>query len=185
MTTIFDIDPNERSRPVMVLDFEASGLGKGTFPIEVAVVDVDTTETRSWLIRPTRVWATSGIWDPVAEGLHGISRETLLAEGVSVEAVCAELAEAVAGRSVVTDGVAADSAWLATLYAAVGLEPPCRLEPVGPLMGDLTSSGGLASAGEIEAAMDVARQQFPHVHRAANDARRLTECLRILAGLAA
>jgi hypothetical protein len=41
---------------VCCLDFEASGLGDGSYPIEVAVVGCATLECRSWLIQPALQW---------------------------------------------------------------------------------------------------------------------------------
>ena len=58
MTTIWDPDPEEETRPFVVLDLEASGLGKRSFPIEVGVAYVQTGEVRSWLVRPHRLGTT-------------------------------------------------------------------------------------------------------------------------------
>jgi hypothetical protein len=46
----------DESRPLAVLDVEASGLPPGTFPIEVGITFVETGRTITWLIRPAPCW---------------------------------------------------------------------------------------------------------------------------------
>lgn len=58
------------------LDFEASSLGKQSFPIEVAWVFEDGA-AEAHLIRPAPTWTD---WDPQSEAIHHISRDTLIAE---------------------------------------------------------------------------------------------------------
>ncbi|MDB5851379.1 MAG: hypothetical protein JWP29_5131, partial [Rhodoferax sp.] len=60
-----------------VLDVEASGFGRHSYPIEVGYVLPDG-KTYCTLIRPEPTWTH---WDPEAEHLHHISRETVLAMG--------------------------------------------------------------------------------------------------------
>jgi DNA polymerase-3 subunit epsilon len=55
----------EESRPLVVLDVEASGLPPGTFPIEIGITYIETGRTRSWLIRPDPQWR-SWPWDLAA-----------------------------------------------------------------------------------------------------------------------
>ncbi|MET0379714.1 MAG: hypothetical protein ABW049_12050, partial [Spongiibacteraceae bacterium] len=56
-----------------ILDFEASGLGGGTYPIEVGYVLGDG-RSACYLIRPEPDWQG---WSADAEKLHGISRALL------------------------------------------------------------------------------------------------------------
>lgn len=46
---------------ILCLDFEASSLKPGSYPIEVGITDVATGATRSWLIRPIEQWITNGV----------------------------------------------------------------------------------------------------------------------------
>jgi hypothetical protein len=50
---------------LLCLDFEASGRGPRGYPIEVAIADVATGETRTWLIAPTPAWLDSGAWEKI------------------------------------------------------------------------------------------------------------------------
>ena len=82
------------------LDFEASSLMKGSFPIEIAWVDQDG-RGESHLIRPTDEWMTLNDgqpeWSAESERVHGIPLATLIAEGVDAAWV-ARRAEEVLGR---------------------------------------------------------------------------------------
>jgi hypothetical protein len=55
---------------VLCLDFEASGLGPGSYPIEVAIADCESGECTSWLIRPTETWLSEGIWSEDSFDVH-------------------------------------------------------------------------------------------------------------------
>lgn len=70
-----------------ILDIEASGFGASSDPIEVGHVLADG-RSRCTLIRPREGWTH---WDPRAEALHGISRETLLRHGRPVAEVARTL----------------------------------------------------------------------------------------------
>jgi hypothetical protein len=178
------IDPapsRETAQPIAALDFEASSLpGPGSYPIEVGIAFAADGATRSWLIRPELGWAAVGIWDPAAERLHGLTRDTLKRDGQPVEEVTVELAAAVAGHAVVSDAATADGYWLQMLYAATGRKPPFRIAPLAPLLKDIIAATGDAAAGDIERAAALALQRFPERHRAGPDARRLAEIIRIL-----
>jgi hypothetical protein len=76
---------------LLCLDFEASGRDLRCYPIEVALADVATGETRAWLIAPTPAWLDSGIWEAEAEAVHGIARAEIIAHGRGVNDVAAEL----------------------------------------------------------------------------------------------
>ncbi len=60
-----------------VIDVEASGFGRGSYPIEVGYALADG-RTRCTLIRPPPHWTH---WDGGAEQVHRIARETLLRHG--------------------------------------------------------------------------------------------------------
>ena len=55
------------------LDFEASSLGKASYPIEVAWVFEDRT-SESHLIKPAPDWTD---WNPAAQAIHRIERRVL------------------------------------------------------------------------------------------------------------
>ena len=53
-----------------IIDVEASGFGRGSYPIEVGFA-LEDREVQSYLIKPALGWDH---WDPKAELIHGISR---------------------------------------------------------------------------------------------------------------
>ena len=82
------------SFPLAVIDFEASGLGSESYPIEVGVAiartPADEVETWSTLIRPHPTWRERGSWERKAQAVHGIAPE-MLAEGMEPAAVLSRL----------------------------------------------------------------------------------------------
>ncbi len=102
---------------LVFLDFEASSLGKRSYPIEVAWVFEDgTCETH--LIRPAPGWDD---WDPAAEAIHRIARATLLGDGEPHEAVARRMLERLAGHDLRASAPSWDGKWLSTLLRAAGL----------------------------------------------------------------
>jgi spore cortex formation protein SpoVR/YcgB (stage V sporulation) len=72
--------------PVWFVDFEASGIALDSYPIEIAIVSAETEYHA--LIRPVYYWTH---WSFDAQDMHGISRETLLADGLEPSLIAAEL----------------------------------------------------------------------------------------------
>jgi hypothetical protein len=99
------------------LDFEASSLGKQGFPIEVAWV-FESGEAESHLIRPAPKWTD---WDPRAEAIHGLARETLAADGESHDSVARRMIEALSGHDLYASAPSWDGKWLSALLRAAGL----------------------------------------------------------------
>jgi hypothetical protein len=102
---------------IVFLDFEASSLAKNSYPIEVAWIFEDG-RSRSCLIRPAENWTD---WSSEAEGIHGIGRDILLAEGVPVEVLAAEMVETLSGHDLYASAPSWDGKWLSTLLRAAGL----------------------------------------------------------------
>lgn len=102
---------------IVFLDFEASSLSKKSVPIEVAWVFQDG-RSRSELIRPAADWDD---WSSEAEAIHGISRELLLAEGIPVERIAAEMVEELTGHDLYASAPSWDGKWLSVLLRAAGL----------------------------------------------------------------
>ncbi len=98
------------------LDFEASSLGRHSYPIEVAWVFEDGS-SEAHLIRPAPGWTD---WAVAAETIHGISRATLEAEGVPVDAVAARMIEILSGHELHASAPSWDGKWLSTLLRAAG-----------------------------------------------------------------
>lgn len=146
-----------------ILDIEASGFGAGSYPIEVGYVLPDG-RSHCTLIRPREGWTH---WDPQAEALHGISRDTLLRHGRPVDEVARALNADLAGLTVYCDGWAHDFAWLAALFDDAELVPRFRLESVRSLLPEVH----LARLPALQ--QQALRQLGVDRHRASSDARAL------------
>ena len=84
---------------VLCLDFEASALGPGSFPLEVALAEAKTGEVYATLIRPTEDWLRTGIWGSNSAAIH----KELLRKGLPVKEVAAELTRRSHGKRVLSD----------------------------------------------------------------------------------
>ena len=146
-----------------VIDIEASGFGRNSYPIEVGYVLPDG-RSRCTLIRPADGWTH---WDMAAEQVHGISRTALLSHGKTVFDVARLLNDDLAGMTAYCDGWAHDYAWLGALYEAAGLSPSFKLESVNRLLGDTQLSQLDDARRGALAEMGLTR------HRASNDAKAL------------
>ncbi|MGY0193459.1 3'-5' exonuclease [Leptothrix sp. BB-4] len=113
-----------------VLDVEASGFGRGSYPIEVGYVG-PASEVGCTLIRPEPDWTG---WDPSAAKVHGIERTVLLQHGRPVGIVARMLNAALAGQQVYCDAWAHDYVWLARLFDAADVVPTFRLRDLRELL---------------------------------------------------
>ncbi len=154
-----------------VLDIEASGFGRHSYPIEVGYALADG-RCRCTLIQPAAVWTH---WDATAEQVHHITRATLLQHGKAAVEVAGMLNADLAGQTVYCDAWAHDYAWLGALFEAAGRSPAFKLESVARLLSD-------AQLGHLAAAQQQAMQELGLArHRASNDARALQLALVRLA----
>ncbi len=151
-----------------VLDVEASGFGRGSYPIEIGFVEPAGALFCS-LVRPAPGWVH---WDPAAETLHGISRELLQRHGRPVDWVAAELNRRLAGQIVYCDGWAHDYPWVARLFDEAELNPTFRLEDVRTLLSE-------RELGGWDHSLRALREELrPDRHRASSDARLLQLCVQ-------
>lgn len=153
-----------------VLDFEASGFGPGSYPIEVGFV-LPSGQAHCTLIRPLPEWTH---WDERAAQSHRIARPLLERRGRDAMQVAHWLNRHLRGRVVYCDGWAHDFVWLHRLFYATGQMPAFRLDSVQVLFG----------AGDAEAWDDAQAQARREVgsprHRASADARVLQRALSLL-----
>ncbi len=146
------------------IDFEASGLGPFSWPIEVGWALEDGL-TDSLLISPAPSWSADA-WDAKAERLHGISPRMLSELGVDAAEACKRLSEALAGRTVYSDAPDWDAFWMLRLFEAAGRRCDLRLQDFASAMPFLAP---VSKARLIEQADRLA----PRRHRAAEDAFHL------------
>jgi hypothetical protein len=146
-----------------ILDVEASGFGRGGYPIEVGFVLGDGSAYCT-LIRPVAGWTH---WDPAAEAVHGIPRDLLVRRGRDVHNVARELNVRLAGEVVYSDGWGNDFAWLGLLFEEAEILPRFRLESVRSLLTDDEAAVWHTVKHAVEAERNSSR------HRASADAQVL------------
>lgn len=146
-----------------IIDIEASGFGRGSYPIEIGFVLPDGTAYCT-LIQPDDDWTH---WDGDAERIHGISRSLLERHGRSAAEVAAELNRRLEGRTVYCDNWAHDYTWLARLFESASTSPRFHLRHMRELLSE-------DAAGRFDdARASVARNLQLRRHRASSDARVL------------
>lgn len=101
---------------MVFLDFEASSLGRRSFPVEVAWVFADG-RFESHLIRPAPDWTD---WDTEAEAIHHIARETLTESGTAHGIVAARMVDQLTGHDLLASAPSWDGKWLSILLRAAG-----------------------------------------------------------------
>ncbi len=102
----------DRNRNPAILDIEASGFGKGSYPIEIGVA-AENGKSYSWLVFPESDWTH---WQSEAAQLHRITREDLLRDGVKPAVIAETLNELFEGQTLYSDGWGFDSGWLSLLF---------------------------------------------------------------------
>lgn len=164
---------------VLCIDFEASGLGRRGYPIEVALADPASGLVVSWLIRPTAAWQAEGEWQKAAEAVHGLTLARLEADGLPVELVAAEFLALARGTELLSDNPRFDDKWLGDLLNAAGIaEPPPPMADFDRFLREVAIIAGREA--ELPDAWERARARFPDWHRAGPDAARNAELLRLV-----
>jgi len=159
----------------IIVDVEASGFGRGSYPIEVGVALADGSR-HCYLIAPARGWKE---WDEQAERIHGISRETLLSYGRSLQDVAWRLNELLRNKTVYSDAWSFDLSWLGKLYEAANMHQTFRLADIAELIDEGQRSRWHAVKQQVAEELGLVR------HRASGDARILQETWRRLTQRAA
>jgi hypothetical protein len=165
---------DDRTLPVFV-DFEASGLGPESYPIEVgwSYVDQTTGEVvkKGLLIRPTANWLASSGWEPMSARIHGISLERLVVAGRAPLEVAHHMNEVLSGHVLHADAPEFDWMWMRALFDEVGVQPAFTLatKDAAALLVEFAAATGMDyldyTVAEREAAL-----LAPRTHRAADDA---------------
>jgi DNA polymerase III subunit epsilon len=156
-------EPATRLRPLLFLDFEASALTPGSWPVEIgyAWIEFGRVRSRSSLIAPRPDWSADD-WSESAARVHGITRAELAA-APSADAVAAAT-DAFADFEVVSDNPRWEQRWLDRLRAGRG--PRIEVTPLARVIGERLDDGAASAL-----ACALFRSESPH--RAGPDAERL------------
>jgi len=151
-----------------VIDVEASGFGRGSYPLEVGLVLADGTP-HCFLVQPPGDWRH---WDAEAAHIHGLSREILQAHGRPVTEVAWRLNGLLDGQTVYSDGWSFDLSWLGKLYDRAGMAQQFTLAPLHELLSERQQQLWDRTRHRVERELSLRR------HRASGDARILQETYR-------
>lgn len=149
--------------PPSIIDIEASGFGKESYPIEVGYVN---SHGKSWcsLIKPCDEWLH---WSQVAEQLHHISRDTLFVHGKSVESIATHLNDVFLNQIVYSDGWLQDFTWVNRLFEVANMTPHFKLEDLRSILTSYQQSVWHTTKQSILNELEISR------HRASADAQVL------------
>lgn len=123
---------NYRQELPAIIDVEASGFGKGSYPIELGVV-LSCGDRLSMLVKPEPQWTH---WDAHAESLHGLSREKLNAAGKSVKSVALAFNAFMNGLTVYSDAWVVDGPWINHLFFTAGVKPRFKVSSIEHIMSE-------------------------------------------------
>lgn len=130
---IANVTSSDLAWPIVSLDFEASGLSQGTYPIEVGVAWWTAPDQGinvwSTLIQPAPEWTAHGVWSAESQKIHRIPRASL-EDGLSVRAVMHHLTAIIGvGGMALTDNFHHDAYWLTRLATAANASQSFALAP--------------------------------------------------------
>jgi hypothetical protein len=165
--------------PLAAIDFEASSLDPGGYPIEAGLAfwPAPDAPVSGWsvLIRPTEAWTRQGHWSPESAKVHGLRGRDLLAAGWPPARVAATLNNAIgSGRVAWCDGGPYDGLWMRALFRAGGVDPGFVLNDWHRLLAILGKTARDKALDWLEGA--------PAKHRARPDAEQLLLAVAYAAG---
>lgn len=138
----------------------------------VTFLDVEASGLRRPCSYPIDIWS---YWDRQAEALHGITRDQLFEDGITVVDAACRLNDMLGVERVYCDAWSCDGFWLDRLFRAAGMAPSFLLTDVFELYGAL----GAELAGEMVRKL----REITATHRAREDAERYATAYReVVAG---
>lgn len=154
-----------------IIDLEASGFGRGSYPIEVGFALEDRV-VHSFLIKPAPTWTH---WSVEAELIHGISREDLQQTGMTPREVALKMNDMLRGKTLYSDAWSFDSSWMGRLFDEAELVQRFRIETINKLLTPQQMEMWTDTKQSLWSEMRIER------HRAANDVQVLQETyLRVM-----
>ena len=116
----------------IIIDAEASGFGRDSYPIEVGVALGDASR-HCYLVSPARRWRH---WDQAAEQVHGISRAALGSYGRPTWDVAWRLNELLRRKVVCSDAWSFDMSWLGKPFDTAELHQAFCIADIAELIDD-------------------------------------------------
>ena len=107
---------------IWVIDFEASGLSKKSYPIEVGITNGAVHYTA--LIKPMSHWA---YWEVEAEKVHNIALDEIMKNGEDPLSVANELNSIIKTSKIYCDNIQWDGFWLNALFSDNGISPTFQI----------------------------------------------------------
>lgn len=107
---------------IWVIDFEASGLSKKSYPIEVGITN--GIDNYNALIKPMSHWS---YWEEKAEIIHNIPLNEVMRNGKDSLSVANELNNLLKNSIVYCDNIQWDGFWLNVLFSDNGLSPTFKI----------------------------------------------------------
>ncbi len=150
----------------LFLEFKASGLKDGSYPIEVAW-SLPDGRIESRLINPSNVpsWI---VWDAEWEYTHGVSQDSLRLFGRSPQWLAQRMNAKLAGKTLHSDGAPFACYLLHRLFKAARIHPSFTLEDAGSLyrryltpetLGMLFTQAWRSVSHRHRAALEISRHQ--------------------------
>ena len=148
-----------------IIDIEASGLGRGSYPIEIGYIKSDNSSGCT-LVKPASAWT---VWHSEAESLHKIPRQLLFEKGKELVWVANWLNEQFKAETVYSDGWANDMCWIGTLFNEAEIYQSFKVESLLTLLSEHEKEQWSEIHDEIVAGASLIR------HRASSDAKMIQQ----------
>ncbi|MEP3562017.1 MAG: hypothetical protein ABJM19_11265 [Marinobacter sp.] len=111
-----------------ILDIEASGIGNGSYPVEIAWSRVDGSQSFSALINPDSVDGWEGWSDEAIR--RGLTRKECCERGEPAAYVARQVSRLLTDYPVFSESPVQDQKWLDALFTAIGKPWPVQLIPI-------------------------------------------------------
>ena len=168
---------------LVFIDCEATGLARPSHPISIGLAWIDGRSSLR-LVRPHASWSDIA-WEAEATKIHGLTEDHVRKNGHDVVDVAEWLNSEIDGRIALSDAPQFDGYWLSFLFGAALVQPKIRL-----YNSDLSMLETLAlrwgpnrSQAILQEIRNSTLKNYPHTHRADEDALSMAMTFRACLGL--
>tara|TARA_R110001592_G_C13159388_1_gene748791 strand:- start:1221 stop:1739 length:519 start_codon:yes stop_codon:yes gene_type:complete len=148
-----------------IIDIEASGFGRGSYPIEVGFI-TSKQQLACTLIKPVENWSS---WNVDAEKVHGIDRSILFIRGKPIVEVAHWLNMNLQGETIYSDAWMNDMCWLGRLFDEAEVVQTFKLESLLSLLTEDEREQWAENYQQVLSETKLIR------HRASTDAKLIQE----------